>query len=222
MPVARLPGSAANSTPGRTCRESHTQAATPTSSGPSHSASGSNLRRLTRDAGREQTCTPMASMPGRDAAVTRPAGPRISRVGVAGSAGANCPNFGRGVKAEFMGFGLEKCRPIREHNVMSANDFDIHALARYLHLAPQQVAKLADRGKLPGRKVGGQWRFAKADIHHWLERRIGLSDEGELLEVEDVLQRSAPADGRKTESPSPKCSPWRRLPFPWPRGRGTR
>jgi PTS system nitrogen regulatory IIA component len=75
---------------------------------------------------------------------------------------------------------------------MSANDFDIHTLARYLHLAPQQVAKLADRGKLPGRKVAGGWRFAKADIHHWLETRIGLSDEGELLEVEDVLQRSAP------------------------------
>ena len=51
--------------------------------------------------------------------------------------------------------GLEKSRPIREHNAMSANDFDIHTLARYLHLAPQQVAKLADRGKLPGRKVGG-------------------------------------------------------------------
>ena len=93
-----------------------------------------------------------------------------------------------------MGFGLEKCRPIREHNAMSANDFDIHTLARYLHLAPQQVAKLADRGKLPGRKVGGQWRFSKADVHHWLERRIGFSDEGELLEVEDVLHRSAPGE----------------------------
>ncbi len=76
---------------------------------------------------------------------------------------------------------------------MSANDFDLHTLARYLHLAPQQVARLADRGKLPGRKVAGQWRFSRADIHHWLETRIGLSDEGELVEVEDVLQRSAPA-----------------------------
>lgn len=74
---------------------------------------------------------------------------------------------------------------------MPFGDFDISGLARYLHLAPQQVAKLAERGKLPGRKVGGQWRFAKPDIHHWLEHRIGLSDEEELLEVEAVLQRSA-------------------------------
>lgn len=75
---------------------------------------------------------------------------------------------------------------------MPYGDFDINSLARYLHLAPQQVAKLAERGKLPGRKVGGEWRFAKPDIHHWFENRIGLSDEIELLEVEAVLQRSAP------------------------------
>jgi len=74
---------------------------------------------------------------------------------------------------------------------MPHTDFDIDSLAVYLHLAPQQVARLADRGKLPGRKVAGAWRFSRAEIHHWLEDRIGLSDEGELLEVENVLQRSA-------------------------------
>ncbi|MCE5268978.1 MAG: PTS sugar transporter subunit IIA [Planctomycetaceae bacterium] len=77
---------------------------------------------------------------------------------------------------------------------MSHNDFDVQGLARYLHLAAQKVVKLAERGKLPGRKVAGQWRFARPDIHHWLERRIGLSDESELLEVEAVLQHSAPPD----------------------------
>lgn len=79
---------------------------------------------------------------------------------------------------------------------MPYGDFDINTLARYLHLAPQQVAKLADRGKLPGRKVAGQWRFSKPDIHHWFERRIGVSDESELLEVEAVLQRSAPDENQ--------------------------
>ncbi|MGD0897495.1 MAG: PTS sugar transporter subunit IIA [Thermoguttaceae bacterium] len=75
---------------------------------------------------------------------------------------------------------------------MPHSDFDLAGLARYLHLNPQQVARLADRGQLPGRKVAGQWRFAKADIHHWFERRIGLSDGLELVQVEGVLQRSAP------------------------------
>jgi PTS system nitrogen regulatory IIA component len=77
---------------------------------------------------------------------------------------------------------------------MPYGDFDIDGLARYLHLAPQQVVKLTERGKLPGRKVGGEWRFAKPDIHHWFENRIGLSDEEELIQVEAVLQRSAPAN----------------------------
>ena len=80
---------------------------------------------------------------------------------------------------------------------MPYSDFDIAGLARYLHLAPQQVVKLAERGQLPGRKVGGQWRFAKPDIHHWLEHRIGLSDEVELLEVEAALQRSASPENQE-------------------------
>lgn len=87
---------------------------------------------------------------------------------------------------------LYKPSRVSEHNVMPYSDFDLHGLARYLHLAPQQVAKLADRGHLPGRKVSGEWKFSKADIHHWFERRIGLSDEEELLEVEDLLSGSAP------------------------------
>lgn len=77
---------------------------------------------------------------------------------------------------------------------MSYSDFDVDRLARYLHLTPPQVIRLAERGKLPGRKVAGHWRFAEPDIHTWLEQRIGLSDEQGLLEVEHVLRKAAPAD----------------------------
>jgi PTS system nitrogen regulatory IIA component len=72
---------------------------------------------------------------------------------------------------------------------MSHEDFDLEGLARYLHLTPAQVQRMADRGQVPGRKIGGQWRFSQADIHHWLEDRIGASDEDELVAVEDVLKR---------------------------------
>lgn len=74
---------------------------------------------------------------------------------------------------------------------MPQRDFTIETLAAHLHLTPQQVSRLADREKLPGRKVGGSWRFSRADIHHWFEQRIGASDEEELVQVEDVLGRSA-------------------------------
>ncbi len=70
---------------------------------------------------------------------------------------------------------------------MSQEDFDLHSLASYLHLTPPQIERMASRGKLPGRRVSGNWRFSQAEIHHWLEERIGASDEQELRKVEKVL-----------------------------------
>ncbi|HJN12468.1 MAG TPA: PTS sugar transporter subunit IIA [Pirellulaceae bacterium] len=74
---------------------------------------------------------------------------------------------------------------------MPHEDFDTDSLAAYLHLSPAQIARMADREKLPGRKIGGRWRFSQAEIHHWLEERIGASDASELVEVEEVLQGNA-------------------------------
>jgi PTS system nitrogen regulatory IIA component len=68
-------------------------------------------------------------------------------------------------------------------------DFDIASLASYLHLTPDQVRKMADRGKLPGRRVGGKWKFSSAEIHNWFEERIGLSDDKQLSRVEKVLEQ---------------------------------
>jgi PTS system nitrogen regulatory IIA component len=75
---------------------------------------------------------------------------------------------------------------------MAQDDFDIDRLAAYLHMMPGVVQKLAERGKLPGRRVGGEWRFSTAEIHHWLEDRIGLSGEEELTQVEGALERATP------------------------------
>ncbi|MCC9643504.1 PTS sugar transporter subunit IIA [Rhodopirellula sp. JC740] len=72
-------------------------------------------------------------------------------------------------------------------------DLDIPQLAEYLHITPDQVRKMATRGNLPGRRVGGDWRFNEAEIHHWLEERIGLSDQGELDQVRAVLHRQSDA-----------------------------
>jgi PTS system nitrogen regulatory IIA component len=67
---------------------------------------------------------------------------------------------------------------------MSDADFDLDQLAGYLHLERNQVSRLADRGSLPGRKVGGAWRFSRAEVHHWLENKIGLSDDEALAAME--------------------------------------
>jgi PTS system nitrogen regulatory IIA component len=74
---------------------------------------------------------------------------------------------------------------------MPTQDFDTDTLARYLHISPGQVQKLAERGNVPGRKIAGQWRFSKGEIHHWLEERIGAAGEADLHHVQNLLDRAA-------------------------------
>jgi PTS system nitrogen regulatory IIA component len=70
-------------------------------------------------------------------------------------------------------------------------DLDLAGLARYLHLDRGQVEKMAQRGQVPGRKVAGQWRFNRSEIHHWLEERIGAAQDGELSHMAEALDRDA-------------------------------
>jgi nitrogen PTS system EIIA component len=74
---------------------------------------------------------------------------------------------------------------------MAQDDFDIDRLAAYLHMMPAAVQKLAERGKLPGRRIGGDWRFSAAEVHHWLEDRIGLSDDVALVHMEGALDQAS-------------------------------
>ena len=76
---------------------------------------------------------------------------------------------------------------------MAQEDYDVDRLAAYLHMMPATLIKLAERGKLPARRVGGEWRFSAAEIHHWLEERIGLSDDEALVQMEGALDRARPA-----------------------------
>jgi PTS system nitrogen regulatory IIA component len=71
--------------------------------------------------------------------------------------------------------------------------FTLEQVAVYLHLTPAQTLRLAERGRLPGRKVSGEWRFTGDQIHEWLEERLGVSAIEELADVEAVLERRYPA-----------------------------
>ena len=74
---------------------------------------------------------------------------------------------------------------------MAEDDLDLAALADYLHLGAAQVQRMVERGQIPGRRVGGDWRFAPREIHHWLEERIGALDESQLGQLEGALRRSS-------------------------------
>lgn len=61
---------------------------------------------------------------------------------------------------------------------------DLAQLAAYLHRDLREVSKLANRGYLPGKKVGGEWRFASSDINHWIETQMHAFTEVELEALE--------------------------------------
>jgi PTS system nitrogen regulatory IIA component len=67
---------------------------------------------------------------------------------------------------------------------MSNETMDLDQLATYLQRDVREVTKLASRGHLPGRRVGGEWRFARAEINHWLENQLSSYSEQELTALE--------------------------------------
>jgi nitrogen PTS system EIIA component len=48
------------------------------------------------------------------------------------------------------------------------DQLDVGGLARYLRKDAREIDKLAKKGEIPGRKVGGDWRFSQAEINEWL------------------------------------------------------
>ena len=72
---------------------------------------------------------------------------------------------------------------------MARDEFDLDGLSKYLHLDLATVKKMAERGKIPGRRVNGQWRFVHAEVHEWLEQRIRDADDKEQARIESVLEK---------------------------------
>jgi len=67
----------------------------------------------------------------------------------------------------------------------------LQELARHLGMDARQVKRLADRGILPGRYVGGQWRFNRAQMLDWLQREMHGLDPCHIRSLERAM-----ADGR--------------------------
>ncbi len=57
-------------------------------------------------------------------------------------------------------------------------------VAAYLSMDVREVAKLASRGKIPCRKVGGKFRFLKGEVDHWVETRMHTLDKSQLSGIQ--------------------------------------
>ena len=42
-------------------------------------------------------------------------------------------------------------------------------VAEWLKVSTSTVRRMAERGELPGRRIGNQWRFGSAALLRWLE-----------------------------------------------------
>lgn len=71
---------------------------------------------------------------------------------------------------------------------MSRDFYTLDELVARLGRDRRQIEKLVNRGVIPGRRVGGEWRFNEIEITHWLEQDLrGLDDSG-LAQLEQSQQ----------------------------------
>ncbi len=68
---------------------------------------------------------------------------------------------------------------------MSNDWYTLEELARQLGRDQREIDRLASRGRIPGRKVGGEWQFHPLEITQWLEREMREYTDGELAVVEE-------------------------------------
>ena len=60
----------------------------------------------------------------------------------------------------------------KPNDVMNVDD-----LAEYLRLPKPTIYKLVQKGIIPGKKAGRQWRFHKSAIDRWLSGQINRETE---------------------------------------------
>ena len=71
---------------------------------------------------------------------------------------------------------------------MSHDFHTLNELARQLGRDRRELEKLVNRGRIPGRKVNGEWRFNTTEITHWLERELRAYTDRDLANLEQTQQ----------------------------------
>ena len=55
----------------------------------------------------------------------------------------------------------------------------IKDVAEYLEVNERTIYRLAPAKKIPAFKVGGSWRFSRADINAWIKAQTSITPSGE-------------------------------------------
>lgn len=73
---------------------------------------------------------------------------------------------------------------------MSRDFYNFDELVQKLGRDRRLVEKLVNRGVIPGRRIGGEWRFNEIEITHWLEQDIRSLDDQGLAQFEQSQQNT--------------------------------
>ncbi len=70
---------------------------------------------------------------------------------------------------------------------MPYKNMSLAEFAQHVGMDARQVRKLADRGRLPAQRIGGEWRFNRARVTEWLQQEMPNLDEQRLIAVERAM-----------------------------------
>lgn len=74
---------------------------------------------------------------------------------------------------------------------MSFGNLTLQELARHIGMDARDVKRLADRGELPGQRVGGEWRFNRAEMLEFLQHAMHSLEPEQIRNLERATADSA-------------------------------
>lgn len=70
---------------------------------------------------------------------------------------------------------------------MPYRSMSLEEFAKHVSMDVRKVRRLAERGQLPGHKVGEHWRFNRAKVTEWLQQEMHKLDETRLIALEGSM-----------------------------------
>ncbi|MCK4340529.1 MAG: PTS sugar transporter subunit IIA [Phycisphaerae bacterium] len=73
---------------------------------------------------------------------------------------------------------------------MPYRNMTLDQLARHMGMDARILRKWAEKGKLPGRMIGGEWRFNRAALLDWLQREMHSFDDEHIRSLERAMREA--------------------------------
>ena len=71
---------------------------------------------------------------------------------------------------------------------MPYRNLSLEELARHIGMDARILRKWAEKGRLPGQMIGGEWRFNRAQLLDWLQRDLHTLDETHIRNLERAMR----------------------------------